>query len=111
MKQTKRISPLDIGTSIGFVSKTPDYSKLMIMQGQGSHIDPVVVEISKVVTGWLPNTINRMAVSPQNSFVVLTGKDEKDLYIYRFYNDGQEDKMQAWTRWKMPGQGPSSAGS
>ena len=99
----KRISPLDIGTTIGFVSKTPDYSKLMIMQGQGSDIDPVVVEISKVVTGWLPNTINRMAVSPQNSFVVLTGKDDEYLYIYRFYNDGQEDRMQAWTRWKMPG--------
>ena len=97
------ISPLDIGTSIGFVSKTPDYSKLMIMQGQGDQVDPTVVEISKVVTGWLPDSINRMTVSPQNSFVTLTGKDDKNLYIYRFYNDGAEDKMQAWTKWEMPG--------
>ena len=98
------ISPLDIGTTIGFVSKTPDYSKLMIMEGQGQEVDPAVVEISKVVTGWLPNTITRMAVSPQNSFVALTGNKDKNVYIYRFYNDGQEDRMQAWTKWEMPGE-------
>ena len=99
-----KISPLDIGTTIGFVSKSPDYSKLMIMSGQGEEVDPVVVEISKAVTGWLPNTINRMAVSPQNSFVALSGNEDKHLYIYKFYNDGQEDKMQAWTKWEMPGE-------
>ena len=97
------ISPLDIGTTIGFVSKSPDYSKLMVMEGQGDQIDPTVVEISKVVTGWLPNTITSMAVSPQNSFVALTGNEDKNMYIYRFYNDGSEDKMQAWTKWEMPG--------
>ena len=73
------------------------------MQGQGDDVDPVVVEISKVVTGWLPNTIGNMAVSPQNSFVALTGNDENFVYIYRFYNDGQEDRMQAWAKWEMPG--------
>lgn len=98
------ISPLDLGTSIAFVSKSPDYSKLMLMQGQGSDVDPVVVDISKVVTGWLPNTINRMEVTPQNSAVVMTGKDDKYIYIYRFYNNGQRDLMQAWTKWEMPGE-------
>ena len=97
------ISPLDLGTSISFVSKTPDYSKLMVMQGQGSEVDPIVVEISKVVTGWLPNTITRMAVSPQNSFVALSGADDSYVYIYKFYNDGKEDQMQAWAKWEMPG--------
>ena len=85
----KNISPLDLGTSISFVSKTPDYSKLMLMQGQGATVDPIVVEISKVVATWLPSDINRMAVSPQNSAVVLTGNDDKNVYIYRFYNDGK----------------------
>ena len=75
----------------------------MIMQGQGNQIDPVVVEISQVVTGWLPNDIDRMVVSPQNSFVALTGEDSTFLYIYRFYNDGAEDQMQAWARWELPG--------
>ena len=65
----KNVSPLDLGTSISFVSKTPDYSKMMLMQGEGQSVNPVVVEISKVVTGWLPGTITQMAVSPQNSAV------------------------------------------
>ena len=99
----KLIAPADLGTTVGFVSKSPDYSKLMIMQSQGTTVDPVVIEISQVVTGWLPSTITRMSVSPQNSFVALSGDDDNYLYIYVFYNDGQEDKMQAWCKWKMPG--------
>ena len=98
------VSPRDLGTSIGFVSKSSDYSKLMLMQGQGSNIDPIVVEISKVVTGWLPNTVNHMAVSAQNAIVALTGANDKNVYIYKFYNDGREDLMQAWTKWEMPGE-------
>ena len=98
----ENISPLDIGTTIGFVSQMPDYSRLMLMQGDGLEVDPVVVDISKVVTGWLPK-VTMMATSPQNSFVALANRDTNDVYIYRFYNDGQEDKMQAWQRWQLQG--------
>ena len=43
-----------------------------------------------------------MAVSPQNSTVLLTANDSEFVYLYRFYNDGQEDKDANWLR-KMPG--------
>ena len=98
----ENISPLDIGTTIGFVSQMPNYSRLMLMQGDGLEVDPVVVDISKVVTGWLPK-VTMMATSPQNSFVALANRDTNNVYIYRFYNDGQEDKMQAWQRWELQG--------
>ena len=96
------ISPLDVGTTMAFVSRMPDYSRLMLMQGDGDEVDPIVVDISKVVTGWLPK-VTMMATSPQNSFVALANKDTRNIYIYRFYNDGQEDKMQAWQRWELQG--------
>ena len=98
----RKISPEDLGTSVAMVSRSPDYSRLMLMQGNGLEVDPVVVDISKVVSGWLPN-VDMMAVSPQNSFVALTQTGSSDIYLYRFYNDGQEDKMQAWQRWNLPG--------
>ena len=98
----ENIAPLDIGTTIGFVSRMPDYSRLMLMQGDGLEVDPVVVDISKVVTGWLPK-VTIMSASPQNSFVALADRNTRNLYIYRFYNDGQEDKMQAWQRWELQG--------
>ena len=34
---------------------------------------------------------------------MLTGKDDEYIYIYRFYNDGQEDRMQAWISGRQPG--------
>ena len=97
------ISPLEAGTSIGFVSKMPDYTRLMLMEAQGLQAEPTVVEISKVITGWMPGNVTMMATSPQNSFVILASRDTRDMYLYRFYNDGQEDKMQAWQRWRLPG--------
>lgn len=97
------IPPLEIGTNIAFVSKMPDYTRLMLMEAQGLQADPKVVEISKVITGWMPGNVSMMAVSPQNSFVILASRDTNDMYLYRYYNDGQEDKMQAWQRWDLPG--------
>jgi hypothetical protein len=72
------------------------------MQGNGLEVDAIVIDISKVVSGWLP-TVDFMAVSPQNSFVALVPEDSSNIYLYRFYNDGEEDKMQAWQRWTLPG--------
>lgn len=97
-----QISPEDLGTTVAMVSQTPDFSKLHLLQGNGLEVDAIVLDISKVVSGWLP-TVHQMAVSPQNSFVALVPKDSSDIYLYRFYNDGQEDKMQAWQRWNLPG--------
>tara|TARA_R110002012_G_scaffold154241_4_gene314470 strand:- start:3142 stop:5691 length:2550 start_codon:yes stop_codon:yes gene_type:complete len=96
------ISPQDMGTTVAMVSRSPDYSRLMLLQGDGLEVDAVVVDISKVVSGWLPD-VNMMEVSSQNSFAALTKIDSSDIYLYRFYNDGQEDKMQAWQRWTLPG--------
>lgn len=96
------ISPRDLGTSVAMVSRSPDYSRLMLMQGNGLEVDAIVIDISKVVSGWLP-TVDFMAVSPQNSFVALVPEDSSNIYLYRFYNDGEEDKMQAWQRWTLPG--------
>ena len=97
------IPPMEIGTNIAFVSKMPDYTRLMLMEAQGLQADPKVIEISKVITGWMPGNVSMMAVSPQNSFVILASRDTNDMYLYRYYNDGQEDKMQAWQRWTLPG--------
>ena len=48
-------------------------------------------------------TINILQTSPQNSFVVLASQNTKEAYIYRFYNNGEQDVMQAWFKWTLPG--------
>ena len=34
---------------------------------------------------------------------IKSENSEKDIYFYRTYSNGQEDIMQSWFRWKLPG--------
>ncbi len=97
------ISPVDIGTTVGFVSKVPAYTRTFSLQTRGLEESPVVVDLSKVIAEYLPNNISELISSPQNSFLALASKDSEDIYIYRYYNNGQKDLFQAWVKWSMPG--------
>ena len=97
------IPPVDIGTTTGFISKVPAYTRAFSMQTRGLEENPIVLDLSKVVAEYIPNDITALVSSPQNSFIALAGKDTKDMYIYRYYNDGEKDLFQAWVRWTMIG--------
>ena len=97
------ISPVDMGTTTTFVSKVSGYSKVFTLSLRDVDQTPIVVDISKAVLEWLPDTVSSMFTSPQNSLVGLVDRDTSYMYLYRFYNNGQEDLFQAWTKWELPG--------
>ena len=98
-----KIEPQDMGTRDVFISKVPGYTRAFTMQQRGIEETPVVIDISKTVTEWLPNTIDHMGASPQNSMLVLGSRNTKYLYLYKFYNNGEQDLFQSWVRWDMVG--------
>jgi hypothetical protein len=98
-----RIEPQDMGTRDVFISKVPGYTRAFTMQQRGIEETPTVIDISKTVSEWLPNTIDHMGSSPQNSFLALGSRNYNHLYIYKFYNNGDQDLFQSWVRWDMPG--------
>ncbi len=97
------IPPVDVGVTTAFINRVPGYSKLFSLQLRDVEQSPVVVDISKVVLEWLPNTIDSLTVSPQNSVIMLIDRDTSYLYLYRYYNNGEKDLFQAWTKWQLPG--------
>tara|TARA_R110002012_G_scaffold99302_1_gene237224 strand:+ start:817 stop:4329 length:3513 start_codon:yes stop_codon:yes gene_type:complete len=97
------ISPVDVGTSIMIVSKTPSSTRTMGMVTRGLNDNPIVVDISKVASDYVPPTIDLLTSSPQNSFIAMSSKDDHDMYFYKFFNNGQQDVMQAWFRWELSG--------
>ena len=97
------IPPVDIGTTVGFLSRVPAYTRAFALQTRGLEENPIVTDISKVISEYLPNSITELTSSPQNSFIALAGRDTEEVFIYRFYNDGEKDLFQAWTRWSLPG--------
>ena len=97
------IDPVDVGSNLAFVSKTPGYSRIFGMQTRGSQENPVVVDISRIVSEWVPDTVENLISSPANSFIALYGSATNYIWFYRTYNNGQETLVQAWYRWYLPG--------
>ena len=97
------IAPVDVGVNSAFVNRVPGYSKLFSLQLRDVEQPPLVVDISKIVLEWIPDTVDGLTVSPQNSVIMLIDRSTSYLYLYRYYNNGEKDLFQAWTKWQLPG--------
>jgi len=97
------IDPVDNGNTMNFVSKTPGYTRIYQMRTSGQEMNPVVLDIGRVVSEYIPSNITDLIASPQNSFIAMWGTSAPNVYFYRTYSNGQEEVMQAWFKWQLPG--------
>ena len=97
------IHPVDVGSNINFVSKTPGYSRVFSMITRGQQENPQVLDTSRVVKEWISPDIDLMISSPQNSMIALSGQSLNEVFLFRYYNDGEKNLMEAWVSWLMPG--------
>jgi len=97
------VEPVDVGTNINFISKTPGYTRVFSMVTKGQQQNPQVLDLSRVVKEWISPDIDHLVSSPQNSMIVLSSQSERELYIFRYYTDGEKNLMEAWASWVMPG--------
>ena len=105
-KMDEKIDPVDVGTHVNFISKThtsAGYSRIFGLQAQGPGQTPKVVDVGRSVSEFIPATITGLHANTQNSFIAMWGTDENKIYFYRTYNDGNEDLMQCWYSWQLPG--------
>ena len=99
----RKIEPVDAGTNLNFVTKTPGYSRVFSMVTRGRQENPQVLDLSRVVKEWISPDIDQMISSPQNSMIAMAGQSLNEVFLFRYYNDGKENLMEAWTSWLMPG--------
>lgn len=99
----RNIEPVDVGTNLNFVTKTPGYSRIFSMVTRGQQENPQVLDLSRVVKEWISPDIDLMISSPQNSMVAMSGQTMSEVYIFRYYTDGKDNLMEAWVSWLMPG--------
>jgi len=98
------VEPVNAGNSITFTSKSPDRSRVFSMVTRGSEDSPLVADIGKVVSGYLPASIDFIDSSTQNELTIFSSVEEKSMYIYRTYSNGREIVLQSWFKWTMPGE-------
>ena len=97
------IDPVDVGTNINFVSKTPAYTRVFGLTPRGEGQIPEVSNLGKVVDEYIPDTVDSLIASPQNSFIALYGSALDTIYFYRTHAEGNQQVLQAWYSWKFPG--------
>ena len=97
------IDPVDVGTNINFVSKTPAYTRVFGLTPRGEGQIPEVSNLGKVVDEYIPETVDSLIASAQNSFIALYGSALDTVYFYRTHAEGNQQVLQAWYSWKFPG--------
>ena len=100
----KNISPISLGTTIGYVDNTGGSCRFMEMQQIQREQEPIVTETSKVVQDLMPSTINHVINSPENGLVFFSETDgtnsSNTLYGFK-YQDYGERKQAAWFKWQF----------
>ena len=97
------VDPVDMGSNINFLSKTPSYTRIFGMVTRGQDENPQVLDIGKVVNEWIPETVDTFIASPQNQFLAMSDQTSDKVYFFRTYNDGKETLVEAWFNWQLPG--------
>jgi hypothetical protein len=95
--------PVDLGTTISFISKITSYTRVFEMETRGSDDSPIVVDISRLVPEWIPSSVDQVVSSPQNSLLSLGYSGSRFLYLFRFYTTGEKRELQSWFKWKLSG--------
>lgn len=94
--------PITLGTTLGFTDNAGNYTRFFEMFDIRREGEPQIIEQTKVVHRLLPNNINRITNSRENSTVFFFAKDTNVIYGYRYFNSGKERVQSAWFRWVVP---------
>ena len=98
------VDPVDMGTNINFISKTPSYTRVFAMATKGQNENPQILDIGRVVNEWIPDSVDTFIASPQNQFLALSDQSSKKIYFFRIYSpDGEKNLVEAWYNWEMCG--------
>ena len=98
------VKPISIGNSIFFMSNNLKGTTLReyFLDINGS--SNIAVDVSNHVEGYLPTTISRLVGSSNKDMLMITSDDEPNsIYIYKFFNSGQERLQTAWSKWLFEG--------
>lgn len=98
------IVPVALGNSLYFISKGLQDVALREYYVDSSGASNIAVDVSRHAGGYVPNhLINMVGNSNQNILFTLSHSTRDTLYVYKYFNDGQERVQTAWFKWKFSG--------
>jgi len=99
----KSVSPFSMGSTIGFVNESGINSRMYEMTNIQRQGEVEVLEVSKPISSMIPNGIDQLAESKESTLVIMGRRFDRDLWVYRYFNNGEKRIQSAWVRWELTG--------
>lgn len=97
------VLPVETGVSTVFVSEADTYSKVFEMAVDSSDNRPQVADATRVIPQYIPPGLTFYGNTPNNSMFLL-GNDTDTVFVFKFFNQGNERQLAGWSRWLFPAQ-------
>jgi hypothetical protein len=98
---TSNIKPLETGVSIMFSTEANTFSKVFEMAVDSIDNRPLVADNTRIAPEYIPPDLTFACSSPNNSLVAF-GNDSNTLWIFKFFNSGNERSLAGWCKWILP---------
>lgn len=95
------VKPVETGVSVLFCTSAETFTKVFELSTDSLQARALVSENTRIVPEFIPPDINILTSAP-NSSMILIGSGDKNLYVFKFYNTGNERNLAGWARWVMP---------
>ena len=99
----EKTNPISMGTTVGFMSNAGKNGRFFEMTNISRDREAEVLEQSKIIADLIPENLNLLSHSKENTIIVAGDYLDRSLWIYRYFNDGIERKQSAWVRWELTG--------
>ena len=96
------LKPIDLGSTVLYASRNQSWSRVFEIFTRGQRETPTVTETTKIVPEWMPQSITDSVGSAQNGLWAASGRASNTLYMYKFFEQGDERPMAAWVKWLLP---------
>lgn len=97
-----RVRPVGVGASLYFPADRGAYSAAFNFSLIGQESLEQAQDVSAHVPQYIPKRVTQLQVSPVNNVLFMVSEEEpRYLYVYQFYDNGQERLQSAWHRWDM----------
>ena len=102
---TDSISPVDIGPSFIFLEEGQRASSIYEMDASSNGGGkPAVTELTRFIPSYIPTGISRIKCSTSAGVMAILSKSEpSSVYIYRWFQNGDQGRLSSWSRWIFPG--------
>ena len=95
-----KVHPLEVGTSVFFNSDSTTFSKVFEMAIDSIDNRPQVAENTRTIPEYIPTGL-KWGSSSANNNIVIYGDNTGDMYVFKYWNQGQERSLAGWARWRF----------